>query len=204
MSNHADVMLNNVNVEINQVTSYPWDGKINMTILPEKAKKFTIKLRLPGWAQNKVAPGDLYAYTDVNAEEVILKVNGQETKKLENKGYLIITREWAKGDHIEIILPMKIRKMIADENIQDTRNKVAFGYGPLVYCAEEIDNGAMDSTFSISDRWPFMIEKETLLSNQVNVIKSKTADHEFKLIPYYLWSNRGIGDMKVWFSQKSE
>jgi hypothetical protein len=41
-------------------------------------------------------------------------------------------------------------------------------------------------------------ERELILGNNVDVLKGKIQNDSLILIPYYLWSNRGIGKMKVW------
>jgi DUF1680 family protein len=137
------MLINNNKVAIRQQTGYPWKGQVHITLNPENKAVFTVKLRLPGWSKNKAVPGDLYSYAGDHAEKVILKVNGKLTKQLVRKGYLEITREWKKGDQIELILPMVIHKVMANEKVKDVRNKVAFEYGPIVFCAEEIDNSGI-------------------------------------------------------------
>jgi hypothetical protein len=86
------------------------------------------------------------------------------------------------------------------ENLQ----KVAFEYGPIVYCAEEADNDTMLLKTPISDTLKFTVEKRNDLLNGVNVLSGSVIDEKGKtsnltLIPYYAWSNRGVGQMKVWF-----
>jgi DUF1680 family protein len=202
ISNNARILINKNKVEINQQTGYPWNGVVNITVNPEKKTVFTLKLRVPGWAQNKVIPGNLYTYIGDNAEKIVLKVNGKDEKQFENKGYIEITKEWAKGDKIEFRLPMAIRKVIANDKVQDDINKVAFEFGPMVYCAEEIDNNQFSSIL-IPDNVKLNITEKTILSNKVNAIIGIVPGNEFTLIPYYLWSNRGVGKMKVWFPIKS-
>ena|SRR3990172_126532 len=73
----------------------------------------------------------------------------------------------------------------------------------LVYCTEEIDNKQI-SNISIPDNIDVSIEKRTVLSDKVITIKGKVDDEEITLIPYYLWSNRGVGKMKVWFPRKNK
>jgi DUF1680 family protein len=140
ISNNAHVVINNNLVDINQQTGYPWKGQVNITVDPENKAGFTVKLRIPGWAQHKAVPGDLYTYADDHAEDVVLKVNGKDEKQVVNKGYIEITKEWTKGDKIELVLPMAVHSVIANEKVKDDSNKVAFEYGPIVYCAEEADN----------------------------------------------------------------
>jgi uncharacterized protein len=203
ISNNAHVVIDENKVEISQQTDYPWNGEIKINVNPEKETTFTLKLRIPGWAQNKPVPGDLYSYTKENPENVILKINGKNEKLVLNKGYAVITKEWIKGDKIELRLPMTIRKVIANQKVKDDLNKLAFEYGPLVYCSEEIDNKDF-SDISIPGNISLKIEKEKLLSNEINVIKADAEGKKLTLIPYYLWSNRGIGKMNVWFPVKNK
>ena len=44
--------------------------------------KFTIDVRIPGWARNEAVPGDLYKFSIVN-EPVTLKVNEEMPVKLD-------------------------------------------------------------------------------------------------------------------------
>jgi DUF1680 family protein len=52
------------------------------------------------------------------------------------------------------------------------------------------------------------VSKENILTDTVNIITGKvnvvnsSKEKELfnlKLIPYYIWSNRDVGEMKVWF-----
>jgi len=36
----------------------------------------------------------------------------------------------------------------------------------------------------------------------INVIRKKTNEGDCILIPYYTWSNRGVGKMKVFFDKR--
>ncbi len=200
ISNNAQVKIDGEQVGITQQTDYPWNGDINISINPEEEKTFTLKLRIPGWAENKPVPGNLYSYRDNDKSKIILKVNGKEGKINMNKGYVEISRDWSKGDKIELVLPMKVHEVIANEKVKADSNKVAFEYGPIVYCAEEIDNKQI-SDISIPKNLDVNTRDETILSDRVVALESKSNNKEFTLIPYYIWSNRGVGKMKVWFTQ---
>jgi uncharacterized protein len=204
ISNKTSSVLNGKKVEITQQTSYPWNGQVMITLNPEKKSSFTIKLRLPGWAQGKPVPGNLYSYLDKNIEKIELKINGKEVNQVINKGYIEITKEWEKGDQIELILPMIIHEVIAYVKVSDDKDKVAFELGPMVYCAEETDNSSELSTFSIPDKVNLNVETLTILSEKVNGLEASFQGEKMTLIPYYLWSNRGIGKMEVWFPRKTE
>ena len=80
------------------------------------------------------------------------------------------------------------------------KNKRSFEYGPLVYCVEEIDNPQGLGNLTLSDDMDWVVEKKEDLLNGVSIIKAanKSDGSTFSAIPYYAWSNRGIGAMKVW------
>ncbi|MFA6400300.1 MAG: glycoside hydrolase family 127 protein [Salinivirgaceae bacterium] len=200
ISNQTHVVINENRVEVNQETGYPWNGKIKIAVNPEKPTTFTLKVRIPGWAQNKAVPGILYAYLDAKTDKFVLSVNGKEMLPTVTKGFIEITKEWHVGDSVELDLPMTIRKVIANDMVADDSNKVAIEYGPIVYCAEEIDNPSF-LPISISDNAILKIGEKTVLSENINEIEVSTTGKELRLVPYYLWSNRGIGKMQVWFAR---
>jgi DUF1680 family protein len=203
IASKAQTLVNGKKVELIQQTDYPWNGQVMVVVNPEKRMAFTVKIRIPGWAQNKPAPGNMYTYLGDNSGAIILKVNGIDQQLDIDKGYVAITRKWAKGDKIELMLPMGIQKVVADERVQDDINKVAFESGPIVYCAEEIDNDQI-SEISIPDNLILEKAEMAILSDKVNMLKGDVFGTELTLIPYYLWSNRGFGKMKVWFPRKNE
>ncbi len=198
MSNKAVAVVNNNEVEIVQKTGYPGNGNISVIINPKQAAQFTVKLRIPGWARNIVAPGNLYSYRNKADANIQLIINGKNQKVEIKNGYVEIAREWKKGDQIGLVLPMSIREVVADKNVKENINKVAFEYGPLVYCAEEADNPQIDN-IKIPSNAQWRVDMGGILSEKVNLIKTKVSGKELTLIPYYSWSNRGIGKMKVWF-----
>jgi len=193
MANDADIVLNNSKIKIRQQTEFPWSGNVKITLNPEKAKKFNLKIRIPGWTRNEVLPGDLYHYAKKNNQPVEVKVNGEKQPLVLDKGYVVITKKWKKGDEIEINLPMTIRKVLANEKVKADSGKVAIEYGPFVYCAEDIDNQQFNN-IAIADSTTLDAEKDTVISEPILTLKG----NDIKLIPYYLWSNRGAGKMKVW------
>ena len=203
ISNTANVSINDKNAKISMKTNYPWDGNIKIIVSPEEKMNFTLHIRVPGWVQNQAIPGDLYSYEGENDQQVILKLNGIESGPIIKNGYIEIKREWVKGDSVQLILPMTVHKVIANEKIKADSSKVAIEYGPLVYCAEEVDNPEF-SDINIPEGVSFNIEKKTILSENINIIKANSTGKEFTLVPYYLWSNRGVGKMKVWFSADLE
>jgi len=198
LSNHATVSVGDKEVAIVQQTGYPWNGKMSFEVNPEKKGTFTLKLRLPGWAQGTAVPSSLYSYIDKANDNFVLKVNGKEEKEVIVKGYIQLTREWENGDRIELDLPMPVREVVANEMVKDDQGKVAFEVGPMVYCAEEIDNSQPLDGVSIPEKETAKIDTGNMMNENFNKLEVNTKEGKLTLIPYYLWSNRGVGKMKVW------
>lgn len=196
-SSTADVVLENNNVTIFQETEYPLNGNVSVTISPEKTSEFTVKFRIPGWSRNEVLPSNLYTYTNsLNANSKIT-IDGKVQDAISKDGYYSITKEWKKGEKVILDFPMSVRKVIADERIEDDINKMALEYGPIVYAVEEVDNKTNFDAITVSSTDEFTVKKESILGG-VNTLNND----KLKAIPYYTWSNRGVGKMKVWLENK--
>jgi DUF1680 family protein len=120
------------------------------------------------------------------------------------KDYAEITRMWEPGDSVILSFPMSIRRVIADKRVKDDSNLVAIECGPLLYCVEGIDNNNQLENLSLPDSIVFKLEKRKDLLDGISVITcnvpGKKGQGMLKLtaIPYYAWSNRGAGTMRVW------
>jgi DUF1680 family protein len=209
---------NGITVKVTQETRYPWDGKVKLTVEPQKSSRFSVKVRIPGWARGQAVPSDLYKFADQAEELVTLKVNGKTVPIELNKGYASVTRNWKNGDFLELDLPMPVRRVAANEKVQADRGRVALQRGPLVYCAEWPDNpNGKVRNLLLTDSQPLTADFEPDVLNGVVAIKGNaytvTADdagarvkteQDFKAIPYYAWANRGRGQMAVWLANHEE
>ena len=198
----ADVEIDGVTASLKQETRYPWDGAVKIAVDPERQKIFTLAVRIPGWARNEPVPSDLYRFADTSAAVPSLKVNGRAADIELKKGYALIRRAWSKGDTVELDLPMPVRRVIAHPSVQADAGRMALQRGPLVYCAEGIDNGGTAISLVIPEKAAFAPEFRAALLKGVVVLKGKAAGRDVTLIPYYAWANRGPGEMQVWFKQK--
>lgn len=196
-SSKATIDYNGQAIEVEQSTQYPWEGKVAIAVSPQEKMHFTLKLRVPGWSRNEVLPSDLYAYSNESMPQPTLHLNGQKMDASIQDGYFILSRKWDPNDRVEITFPMRVRTVQANEKVAEDRGKLALEYGPLVYAVEGIDNPQFEQV-RVSSTDQFSVQYETLLKG-VNTIKWD----QFKAIPYYAWSNRGIGKMKVWLTEKS-
>jgi len=132
-------------VGIDQQTEYPYDGKIALTVSPATdAQEFALRLRIPTWARERFMPSKLYQYvnTPPRWNEWELKVNGEAVKPELEKGFAVLRRSWKRGDRVELDLPMPVQiTKAADRRLVAYSGRIAVTRGPLLYCAEEIDNG---------------------------------------------------------------
>jgi len=207
----ANVNIANKKVAITQVNNYPWNGLLYFDVAPESSERFRMMIRIPGWSRSQAIPSDLYAFSDLSAKKIIIKVNGHATPYKMEKGYAVINREWKKGDKIQLDLPMPVKEVIANKALNVDSNKIALQRGPIMYCGEWKDNSGKVSNVIIPRNTVIKPQYESGLLNGVTVLKavvlktdslySKVKKAEFTAIPYYSWANRGKGEMQVWFPQ---
>ena len=216
VQNEAEIQTDSQVVGIKQETDYPWDGKISITIDPERAKKFTISIRIPGWARNQPVPSDLYSYLKTSDEGAEIQLNGKPIDFTVEKGFARIDREWKKGDTITLDLPMPIRRVLSHENVEENAGRVALERGPLVYCAEWVDNHGYVSNIILQD--DVVLEpqfRENLINGIIKLSGMASAfkydkdgktplmvKQSFTAIPYYAWAHRGQGEMTVWLARE--
>ena len=222
-ANTATIKVNGKDVTLEETTQYPWDGDISIKVLQNKAKTFNMLVRIPGWVQSKVVPSDLYAFNDDIFSTYEVSVNGQKVEgELEN-GYLVINRNWKKGDVVRIHFDMPVRTVVANLRVSDDRGRIAVERGPLVYCAEWADNEGINPHHLLLARQPefeveasygiqntegdgktFNVTAITAQAQEASVSpegKLTAKDVRVKLIPYYAWNHRGAGKMDVWLAR---
>jgi len=216
VDSRAEIRLESGDIEIIQKTRYPWEGRILLKVEPEHPLPCGLKIRIPGWTGNHPLPGGLYRYQSRLSSPISLNVNGKQYPFKLEKGYAVIRRLWKKGDQVEMVLEMSVRKVLAHENIQDNQGRVALEYGPLVYCAESTDNhGSVldllipeNVKFTSEYRPDFLSGIKVITGNVKRVKKTplkgnpKIQSHSLTAIPYYAWSNRGKSEMAVWMAQE--
>lgn len=216
IGSETKITLADKEIALTQKTDYPWDGKITIELNPESKASFALYIRIPGWAQGELLPGGLYHYLDDATppeKKLILKVNGEKIPEPELKmGYAVIDKKWEKGDIVELELPMTVRMIAANNRIEDDRGKVVLMRGPMVYCIEEMDNAQYFADAGNAYLLPAGLEakKQNDLLNGVVTINGTVSlsdsgkDINISAIPYYAWSNREQGQMKVWLPAKLE
>lgn len=203
MSGTTDVEMDNTPVHITQKTEYPWNGKIELSVDPKEKKAFRLCIRIPGWTRGQPIPSDLYSTSTALGESTpTLSVNGKSKALEMENGFAVINRTWMKGDVVELDLPMPILRMKAHEAVKADAEKVALMRGPIVYCAESIDNNDQAYEISLPGNITLSADHRKGLLGGVTVITGKLpAGDVFTAIPYYSWNHRGTTKMSVWLRQ---
>jgi len=213
MANTSEIKVNGKPVALKQATSYPWSGDVNLEITTKGKQDFNLKIRVPGWVQGAVVPGNLYSYADKKTLGYSVKVNGQSVESVLDKGYFAINRTWVKGDKVEIHFDMEPRTVKAHQAVEADRGKVAVERGPIVYCAEWPDNDFSVLSVILNKKPEFTVENKPELLYGINMIHTDAQilsydsrgrlvakDVKLNMIPYYAWAHRGSGEMAVWLS----
>ncbi len=212
MSNTSSLKVAGKKVELQQSTSYPWNGEVTIRVNPSGAQTFQLNIRIPGWVQNQVLPSDLYTYVDRKNLTYSVKVNGVPQSAVLRNGYFGINRRWKKGDVVEVYFEMEARTVKAHQAVEADRGKVAVERGPLVYCAEWPDNDFSVLSIIMNQKTRFEVIARPDLLHGINQLKTGAQilsytsegkigvkDVALTLIPYYAWAHRGSGEMAVWF-----
>ena len=205
MSNEADLKVGETNFSLRQVTSYPWDGDMKIIIDSDISEETRFLLRIPGWLRNEVLPGDLYSYIDGTSPSYSVSVNGKKVDPEIEKGYLIISAvSWNKGDQIDLGFDMEVRKVVSNEKVEANIDKIALERGPIVFCAEEVDNQMGVADLSLHREATFVFDYDSNLLGGLGTISGSAfvnnKEESFKAIPYYAWAHREMGEMAVWLS----
>lgn len=208
----ATIPLGRGNVGIRQETGYPFDETVSLTVSPEKAsQKFALHLRIPTWAGDRFVPGKLYSYVNRQPAAWDVTVNGKKVKAKVDKGFAVIDRKWEKGDRVELHLPMGVMYSKAIDKVEADRGRLCITRGPLVYCAEAVDNASAPASYVISPTEEnAVIRKGEGLMKDIDFITvsahsiQNPGDTKLTLVPYYAWNNRTDGAMIVWLAATDE
>ncbi len=216
LSNQTGLNVGGKKVELEQTTEYPWNGDIAIRVKKNSAGKFAMKIRIPGWVRGQVVPSNLYEFSDDVNTAYSVEVNGErlDASAIGNDGYLSIDRQWKKGDVVRLHFDMEPRTVRANHRVEADRGMVSIERGPLVYCAEWVDND-FDVMGALMNQMPvFKMGEKTIANTLVKTLvtdaqllnfnkqgKLETKDVTLTLIPYYAWCHRGSGKMSVWMAQ---
>jgi len=133
-------------------------------------------------------------------------------------GYLVFSHQGGSCEYTYQMIP-KLRVLHAHPRVAADAGKVCISYGATVYCLEEADNGkhlcelALPRNAVFNKIYPAWMPAGTFALQTEGVRYSAedwTAAYEARepeakatqitFIPYYLWANRGEGEMQVFIN----
>lgn len=216
MGNKADLQVGKKKIQLSQETGYPWNGGVKIKVEKGSAD-FVLNIRIPGWVRNQVIASDLYTYADGKSPSYYIKVNGTKVESELHNGYFQIQRKWKKNDVVEVTFELIPRLVKANEKVKDDQGRLALECGPIVYCAEWVDNNCDVNQTLITEHAQLKLENKPQLLNGINTItttgqalsydangKLIVKDVNLTFIPYYAYSHRGKGAMNVWMPYRHE
>ena len=189
-------------VTLEQITSYPFDGGIKLRVSCETSARFTISVRIPGWA-----------------EGATIAVNGGSRPTEAACGaYAVIEREWRSGDEVAVEFPMPpIAHRRVQQNTQESRapdgspvrqqvmhyEYLAVTRGPLVYASGLIDGFKTEETLQLADApidgWLHEASDNGHDGGAIHLHSLGRAP--LTLVPYYRAGGRVHGAWRLtWFS----
>ncbi|MBQ8177719.1 MAG: glycoside hydrolase family 127 protein [Clostridia bacterium] len=165
-------------VKITLDTQFPQNGSLNLSL--SGGKGTCLKVRKPEWAEA------------VTATKTYVESSGYLAFEVDEDGY---------EASVEFSVEPKV--IGADERVETNKGTCYVKYGPLIYCAEAVDNGNItDYTLSTESK----IEK--VWSDEYNAYcLNVSAENQgeramLKMIPYFAFANRGESDMYVYINKK--
>ncbi|MBT9332369.1 glycoside hydrolase family 127 protein [Paracidobacterium acidisoli] len=194
-------------IRITQTTKYPWEGRVNLRVMPGQPEEFTIFLRIPSWSR---------------ASSV--SVGGRQMGNIAPGRYLAIRRRWSGEENIELNLDMQPKLVRANPAVAEDTGRIAVQRGPVVFCMEQLDQAdAKPDNFAL---FAARLSGETtaqynadLLDGVVELTHAGVVNEQaasaalyqaaqtagsggqsmpLRLIPYYAWANREPSNMQVW------
>lgn len=212
VSNRTNFVFNKQPVSVTLNTNYPSSGAIELNVDPVKKAKFTLHLRIPGWLNGELTPGGTYVASEPSSVKPELLINGVTTPYIVENGYVVLNREWKKGDKISYRFPMNTVFVKAKEAIKQDEGRVAIQRGPLVYCVEGADNNNAAWNIILPEKTSFVESTQSILDESVISLKAnvpvvtissngtsiQTETKTITAIPYYTWANRGKNEMQIW------
>ena len=183
-------------------TDYPRQGEAEFLFHGEQ--ETTLAFHIPAWSQTAT-----------------LTLNGKalDLASCLRDGYAYVTGSFKEGDKLCVSLDMTPYKVYASSKVPADTGCAAIQRGPVVYCAEGVDNEG--DVLSLSLKRDGAVTEKGYDSQLLGGVVPLTAEGwrtvpaqelysrqrpqrepvEIRLVPYYTWGNRGENQMRVWLPE---
>lgn len=187
-------------------TAYPYDNRLEYRFTPQEGKtgmEVSLAIRIPAWS-----------------EKTEIRLNGKSVECEVKNGYAYIKGVYTADDVIAVAFSMTARRVYTSSRVSANTGKTALQMGPLIYCAEGVDNEndvlslslKRDGKIRVSEYLPdalFGIRKlfaegyrETVNEELYSFDRQKVQPCQVTFVPYYTWANRGRNQMRVWIPER--
>jgi hypothetical protein len=201
----ATLPVEDLPLRISQRTDYPWNGAVRMDIEADGSRSLGIAVRIPAWSRKTV----------LRLNDAPVRLDG-----CLRDGYAILRAPWKTGDRIDISFDMPVELIEAHPSVRADSGRVAIQRGPMIYCIEEVDNGANLAALSVpSDANLRPVFDNSFFGGVMSIVgvaerrssagwdgllyrpegrERKATRTNLKAVPYCAWGNRAPGEMSVW------
>ena len=177
-------------IKILQKTEYPNESEVALSFSGMGGRR--LALRIPGWCRE-------------------FKVNGKSFDGKTVKGYAFV--ETGDSGKIDVSFGMECRLVAANPEVEADIGRVALCRGPVVYCAERVDNtvplnnllvsSELNASASFDEKMnAYTVEADGFEDGSFDALyrdyKPDFKPRRIKFIPYFAFANRGESDMLVW------
>ena len=180
-------------------SEFPFGGNSSLEVKVDAPAERTFYFRVPAWS-----------------EQFSIRINGETVTPRLEQGYAEVRRVGNSGDSVMLEFAMEVNKKFSRYEVDVNRGRLALSRGPLVYCLEQVDNGANLDAVTIASQASFSAEERSDLLGGIMAltgpaVREQTdsgelySDHppsteeiNVTAVPYYAWNNRGPGEMLVW------
>ena len=143
----------------------------------------------------------------------MISLSSANSSEIEKVYYAIVEND---GGELCICFDMTPHAVFADSRVLRDAHQLTILRGPIVYCAESVDNGADLHSVSVSPDFTYTEEMDESIGLYALTVPCKrripdpdeaalysrrrprVENGSLRLIPYHAFANRGESDMRVW------
>jgi DUF1680 family protein len=194
-------------VALSQSSSMPWKGDVTFEI--DADGPVTVHFRIPEWCTG-----------------ITITVDGKELDcdTDPSRGAITLTRAWNETQ-VSISFSQSLELVRANPEVESDAGRVAVKRGPLVYCAEAVDNDRPLHHYEVKTPGDLRAEYQQDIVDSLTIVEVDAVvpdldgwenrlyrsdddidwvSTRLRMVPYYAWDNRDAGQMKIWLRTSAQ
>lgn len=211
----VETSVEGTDVELTQSSALPWEGTVEITV--DADGTVPVNLRIPGWCDEATVTVDGEAVSSSATSHDGEAASGGAPSH-DGEGHVRLERDW-DGETIALDFELGVELLRAHPAVESDAGRVALKRGPLVYCAEAVDNDRPLYQYAVDTGGETDVDHDPDLLGGVTTVEAEAVvpdtdgwdgelyrpdaetDREsarLHAVPYYAWDNREPGPMAVW------